>query len=98
MPELIDFVQGNSEEDIDNAIQAVAARTSAIMASMQEALPTPPERPRGVPATGSTPSGPLENSMDHQTFTVDDIAGMDMSTFAANRERLLAAASNMRRG
>lgn len=98
MPELLDFIQGNSEEEIENAIQAVAARTSAIMASMQEALPAQPERPRGVPATGSTPSGPLENSTEHQTFTVSDIASMDMSTFAANRERLLAAASNMRRG
>lgn len=98
MPELLDFVQGNSEEEIDNAISAVAARTSAIMASMQEALPVPPERPRGVPATGSTPSGPLENSTEHQTYTLSDIESMDMSTFAANRERLLAAASNMRRG
>lgn len=98
MPELLDFVQGNSEEEIENAISAVAARTSAIMASMQEALPAPPERPRGVPATGSTPSGPLENSTEQQTYTVSDIANMDMTTFAANRERLLAAASNMRRG
>lgn len=96
MPELLDFVQGNSEDEIENAIQAVAARTSAIMASMQEALPAQPERPRGVPATGSTPSGPLENSTEQQTYTVSDIANMDMTTFAANRERLLAAASNMR--
>lgn len=98
MPELLDFVQGNSEEEVENAISAVAARTSAIMASMQEALPAPPERPRGVPTTGSTPNGPLENSTENQTFTLDDIEGMDMSTFAANRERLLAAASNIRRG
>jgi len=97
MPELLDFIQGNTEEEIETSISAVAARTSAIVENMQAALPAPIERPRGIQPTGQTPTGPLEANTEQQTFTAADLASMDMTTYAANREKLIAAASNMRR-
>lgn len=92
MPELLDFIRGNSEDEIESAISAVAARTSAIMENIQQALPQQ-QRLRGVPATGSTPSGPLENMTEQQTMTSADIANMTMEQYAQVRDRLLASAS-----
>jgi len=93
MPELIDFISGNTEEDIETTISAVKARTSAIMDNIQQALPQQQQPLRGVPATGSTPSGPLENMTEQQTLTSADIANMTMEQYAQVRDRLLASAS-----
>jgi DNA repair exonuclease SbcCD ATPase subunit len=92
MPELMDFVKGNSEEEIESAISAVVARTSAIVENIQQAMPQR-QNLRGVPATGSTPIGPLENATEQQTFTSADIANMSMEQYAQIRDRLLAQAS-----
>ena len=91
MPELLDLVTGNSEDEIESSIQAVVAKTSAIVQNIQQALPQQQQRPRGIPTTGGTPSGPLENATEQQIITDADIRNMDMTTYAANRERLLAA-------
>jgi len=92
MPELLDFIRGNTEDEIESAISAVKARTSAILENIQQAMPQQ-QRLRGVPATGSTPSGPLENMTEQQTYTSADIAGMSMDQYAQVRDRLLASAS-----
>lgn len=92
MPELMDFIRGNSEDEIESAISAVKTRTSAILENIQQAMPQQ-QRLRGVPATGSTPTGPLENMTEQQTFTSADIAGMSMEQYAQVRDRLLASAS-----
>jgi DNA repair exonuclease SbcCD ATPase subunit len=92
MPELLDFIRGNTEDEIESAISAVKTRTSAILENIQQAMPQQ-QRLRGVPATGSTPSGPLENMTEQQTYTSADIAGMSMDQYAQVRDRLLASAS-----
>lgn len=92
MPELMDFIRGNSEEEIEASISAVVARTSAIVENIQQALPQR-QNLRGVPATGSTPIGPLENMTEQQTFSSADIANMSMDQYAQIRDRLLAQAS-----
>jgi chromosome segregation ATPase len=92
MPELLDFVKGNTEDEIEASISAVVARTSAIVENIQQAMPQQ-QRLRGVPATGSTPTGPLENMTEQQTFSSADIAGMSMEQYAQVRDRLLASAS-----
>lgn len=92
MPELLDFIRGNSEDEIESAISAVKTRTSAILENIQQAMPQQ-QRLRGVPATGSTPTGPLENMTEQQTYTSADIAGMSMEQYAQVRDRLLASAS-----
>lgn len=93
MPELLDFIKGNSEDEIESAISAVVARTSAIVENIQQAMPQQQQRLRGVPATGSTPIGPLENMTEQQTLTSADIANMSMDQYAQIRDRLLAQAS-----
>lgn len=90
MPELLEFISGNSEEEIESSISAVAARTSAIISNIQQAIPQ--NRVRGVPPTGYPPTGPVENMTEQQTFTAADIANMSNEEYAKVRDRLLASA------
>jgi DNA repair exonuclease SbcCD ATPase subunit len=94
MPELVEFIKGNSEEEIESAISAVAARTSAILSNIQQAIPQ--NRVRGVPPTGYPPNGPVENMTEQQTYTAADIANMSNQEYAKVRDRLLASARPIR--
>jgi DNA repair exonuclease SbcCD ATPase subunit len=88
IPELIDLIQGNSEEEIENSIGVLRARSSAIIESIQQA--SQPTRLKGAPVT-APPTGPLENNTEYQTMTADDIRNMPMDQYAKMRERLLQA-------
>lgn len=96
MPDLIDFVRGNTEDEIEAAISTAIAKTSAIVESIQQVIPQERTPVRGIPATGSTPIGPLENATEQQTLTPQDIQSMSMEQYAQVRDRLLAAASSRR--
>lgn len=90
MPELIDMITGDTEEAIEASISLVAAKTSAIVEQVQQATASRPAL-RPVPSTGSAPSGPAENLQEQRTYTMADLKNMDMATYAAQRERLMAA-------
>ena len=81
MPHLLDLIGGSSEEEINNSIMAVAAKTSAIMEDMQLGQASH-AGPRAVPTTGASPTGPLENQTAQQTLTRDDIATMSMDALS----------------
>lgn len=89
-PQLVRFIKGNSEEEIEASISDAIASTHAIMEEVQASLP---QRPRTIPATGGAPSGPLENATEQQTFTAAQIAAMSPAEYAQHRVSLLAAAS-----
>lgn len=93
IPELIDLISGNSQEEIENSIGALRARSSAIIESIQQAAQ--PNRVRGAQVT-APPVGPLDNQMEYQTFSADDIRNMPMDQYAKMRDRLLNARPNSR--
>ena len=92
IPELIDLISGNSEEEIESSIDMLRERSNAIVASIQQATQSAPGRLRGTPTTGAPPVGPLDNQMEQKTYTVEDLRNMPMNEFAKNRDRLLSAA------
>lgn len=96
MPHLVDLVTGNTEEEIESSISAAAARTAAIVADIQQALPVHPAQLRVISPMGGTPTGPLDNTTEQRTFTAADIAAMSMTEYAQYRDRLLPAASRGR--
>lgn len=90
-PQLLHFIVGDTPEAIEAAISSVAAATSAIVNDIQQSSR---QLQRPIPATGQAPStSPTENTMGQKTYTVADLQAMDMATYAAQREALLAAAS-----
>ncbi len=90
IPELLDLVNGNSEDDIENSIAVLRARSSAIIESIQQASQSQMPRLKGAPVT-APPTGPLENNQEYQTMTAEDIRNMPMDQYAKMRERLLQA-------
>ena len=92
MPELRDLITGNTKEEIDASVALVRDKTSAIVEQMQAQQNQQRQQMRGVPVT-APPVGPLENESSHKTLSADDIAGMDMETYAKMRDKLLQAAS-----
>lgn len=98
LPELRDFIQGTSPEEIDASIEAMKARTASVLANFVAAEPPQvPFAPRGAAPT-APPVGPMEQQPSYETLTPDDLRGMDMDTYKRHREQLLQAASRARRG
>lgn len=88
IPELIDLVAGNTEEEIENSIAVLRERSSAIIEAIQRT--SQPTRPKGAPIT-APPTGPLENEQEYQTLSAEDIRNMPMDQYVKMRDRLLQA-------
>lgn len=93
IPELIDLVSGESEDEIETSISVLRDRSSAILESIQQATAQQQGRLRGAPVT-APPIGPMETQTEYQTLNADDIRNMSMDQYAKMRERLLNARSN----
>ncbi len=92
IPELRDLISGNSEEEIENSITVLRDRSTAIIESIQQAS-TP--RLKGAPVT-APPTGPMDNQMDYQTVSAEDIRNMPMDQYVKMRERLLSASRSQK--
>jgi hypothetical protein len=97
MPELRDFVVGASPEEIDQSIEAIKARTSAILANITQASQQAAVPMRGAAPT-APPVGPMEQQPTYESLTPDDIRSMDMETYKRYRQGLLDASSRQYRG
>jgi DNA repair exonuclease SbcCD ATPase subunit len=95
LPELIDLVGGNTQEEIEASIARLRERTEKIVGNVQAAQQ---QARREMPGTKVTapPTGPVENQPGYETLSADDIRNMDMATYAKRREQLLGAASQNR--
>ena len=100
-PRFIDFVKGNNVEEIEASLYIAAQKSDEIFQEVQEQLqgfqqPQQPPRTPGVPVTGGPGFTPeqLTNNPQQVTYTPEDLKAMPMSDFIAQREQLLAAASN----
>lgn len=92
IPELIDLVAGNSEDEIEQSIALLRQRSSAIIESIQQATQQSQGRLRGAPVT-APPVGPMETQTEYQNVSADDIRNMSMDQYAKMRDRLLNARS-----
>jgi hypothetical protein len=94
IPELIDLIAGNSEEDIENSIAVLRDRSSAIIESIQQAT-SQSGRLRG-PQVTAPPTGPMDNQQEYQTMSADYIRNMPLDQYTKMRERLMQATRNSR--
>jgi hypothetical protein len=91
MPHLHRLVTGNTTEEIDASISSAIQLTSDIMEDMTQAAAIQ-RGPRGVPATGASPTGPMENQSEQQHLTAEDLRNMSMEQYEQLRPQLLAQA------
>jgi len=94
LPELIDLIGGNTEEEIEQSIAGLRDRSDRILEGARQALGPVGVNP-GARVT-SPPAGPLDNSSENRLPTPDEIRNMDINEYQRHRERLLGSASSQR--
>ena len=86
-PELLDFIGGNTKEEVDASIERVKEKTAAIVEGMRQAQQQQRAGMPGVsPSGGATAITPGLDTGDRQ-LTPDDIKGMSMQDFARLRQQ-----------
>lgn len=99
IPELRDYVRGNTVEEVEASIEEAKARSAGIMANIQAAQ-QPFNPVRGASPT-APPMGPMEQQPTYEQLSPQDIKNMSMDDYRKMRPSLLQASSqqnNVRRG
>lgn len=93
IPELIDMISGNAEDEIEQSISALKEKSAKIFDSVAQAgLQT---RKDMVGARVTVPaSGPLDNDSDSRSYSPNDISNMSMADYAKQRAKLLGSTNN----
>lgn len=87
-PELLDFIDGTTQEEVDSSIKRVKDKTAAIVEGMRQAqLQQRAGMPGVAPSGGATALTPGIDTGD-KTLSAEDIKGMSMKDFAALRSRM----------
>ena len=82
-PELLDYIDGNTREDIDASIERAKAKTAAILEGLQAAQTA---ARAGMHGTGTGPSPITQDQIpSSQEISAEDIQGMDWKSFAKLR-------------
>lgn len=89
IPELLDLVTGNTQDEINASIDGLKARSTRILESAQQAMQTARKEMTGSRVT-APPTGPLDINSEQRNFTADEIAAMPMNEYAKYRQRLLS--------
>jgi DNA repair exonuclease SbcCD ATPase subunit len=89
IPQLVDFIQGNSREEITSSVEQLKERSASILESAQSAMQTARKEMKGTSIT-TPPAGPLETNMEQRTLTAQEIAAMPMNEYAKYRDRIMS--------
>lgn len=96
-PQFHAFIQGETQEQIDNAIAQAKAATQSIAQEVQAAQQQQQTTRPGVSATGYTALGPLDGTMGQKQYTVEDINNMSMAEYAQFRAKTGIASNEAQR-
>jgi len=94
MPQFIDFVRGNTREEIDATIADVKGRTDAIMNEIQQTQQQG-RQALNMPVSGApvVSAEALTGADGQRTFTNDDLRNLSDDEYAQYRNQLLGATS-----
>ena len=95
VPELIDLIQGNNQEEIEHSIATLKEKSASISSSVQQAMQAAKQQMAGTRITNPA-AGPLDNDSSQQTYTPDSIRDMNMAEYAKQRAKLLGGAASNR--
>lgn len=89
IPELIDLVTGNTQEEVEASINGLKERSARILESAQSAMQSARKEMTGTRVTAPS-AGPLETNSENRQFTAEDISSMSLNDYAKYREKLLS--------
>jgi hypothetical protein len=95
IPELVDLISGNSQDEIEQSILGLKERSAKIFESVAQVAQQSRKEMVGTRIT-SPASGPLDNDSDSRQYSPNDINNMSMADYAKNRAKLLGTAGNNR--
>ncbi len=95
MPELRDLATGNTREEIDASIQNLIDRSNRIVDSVKQATQSARQQMPGARVTYPA-NGPLDNNLEPNSLTTEQIAAMSPSEYAKHRATLLGSSSSNR--
>ena len=95
IPELIDMISGNDENEIEQSISALKDKSAKISESVSMAMQQTRKDMVGARIT-VPPSGPLDNDSEQRSYSPNDISNMSMADYAKNRAKLLGSTGNNR--
>lgn len=89
-PELIEFIDGNSEEEVDQRIEHLKAKTEELARSFQRTIEQAGANvpPRGVSPAGYAAAGPMEANTEQRMPTPQEIRQMSMAEYAEFRKKI----------
>lgn len=97
-PQFLDFIKGNSQGEIDQAIEVAKAKTAEIFTEIQQAQVQQRAQQRGVAPTGYAPVGPLEVEGGTRQYSAQDIQNMSIQEYAEFRRKAGIGGSGQGRG
>ena len=95
IPELIDLIEGDSQDAIEQSIATLKEKSARILDSAQQAMQSARAQMAG-PRITAPAAGPLDTNSDTQTLTPDSIRDMSLVDYAKQRAKLLGGAANNR--
>ncbi|MCZ0981843.1 hypothetical protein O1L60_31015 [Streptomyces diastatochromogenes] len=95
-PELVDLVQGNTEDELRQSVELMKQKSQAIVAQIQQTQVAARAQMRGTAPTGYG-VGPADTDAGYRQYSAGDIKNMPMSEYAKLRGQLLPAAGNAAR-
>ena len=95
VPELIDLINGNTEDEIENSISVLREKSQSILQSAQAAMQSAKQQMAGTRITAPA-SGPLDNDSEQNYATPDSIRDMSLADYAKQRAKLLGTAASNR--
>jgi len=95
IPELIDLIEGSTQDEVEQSIATLKDKSTRILNSAQQAMQSARQQMSGTRIT-SPASGPLDNDSEQNSFTPEAIRDMTMSDYAKQRARLLGSAASNR--
>jgi hypothetical protein len=93
LPELLDLITGNSQDEIEQSIAGLKERSSRILDSASQAMQSARKEMTGSRITAPA-SGPLDTNSDQQSFTAEQISAMSVTEYAKYRGKLLGQAAS----
>jgi hypothetical protein len=88
-PQFHVFVNGNTQEEIEQSIAIAREKSAEVAAEVQAAMQAAQVQRRGTSVSGYAPVGPVEFESGQRTLSAQDIAGMDMAEYAKHRASLI---------
>jgi len=88
IPQLVDFIQGNTREELTESVERLKERSASILESAQSAMQNARKEMTGSRVT-APPTGPMDTNMEQNSFTAEQIAAMSVTEYAKYRGKLL---------